>query len=180
MLYWFRHMPAAKIDLSQWTPFIRNDRFRKHFMKFVYLLQIIVILLPFYFSAPFIRMNTFFLIVVAILTYVIHETLHIIVIYKKGDYSITYDGGIFLWINTNAVLSKGRFWVFMSLPFIVLSVVPFILSFFMNGNIKEILQFVCWINTVFSAADIFNSLLIAMKPKKSIFYRGFYRIKEGV
>ncbi|MED3281247.1 metalloprotease family protein, partial [Bacillus thuringiensis] len=53
----------------------------------------------------------------------------------------------FFGLNTNAVLSKTRFWVFMSLPIIVLSVVPAMMSFFVSGNIKSILLFICWINT---------------------------------
>ncbi|MEJ9278975.1 hypothetical protein P4422_32635 [Bacillus thuringiensis] len=43
------------------------------------------------------------------------------------------------------------------------------MSFFVSGNIKSILLFICWINTFISASDIYNSFLIAMKPKHSFF-----------
>ena len=114
------------------------------------------------------------------LVFIIHECLHIFVINKKGDISLTFSG-IFFWLNTNATLSKTRFWVFMSLPLIALSVVPAIVSFYVSGNIKSILLFVSWINLLISSSDIINSFLIAIKPKNSVFCRGYYRVgKEFV
>ncbi|PEQ66073.1 hypothetical protein CN474_27035, partial [Bacillus thuringiensis] len=59
----------------------------------------------------------------------------------------------------------------------VLSVVPAMISFFVSGNIKSILLFICWINAFISASDIYNSFLIAMKPKHSFFCRGYYKVK---
>ncbi len=147
-------------------------------MKFVYVLQIIIFLIPNYFGASFTDLNIFYLIIIGILVFIIHECLHIIVINNKGDISLTRSG-IFFWLNTNAILSKARFWTFMSLPIIVLSVIPAIISSFVSGNIKSILLFVCWINSIISASDIYNSLLIAMKPKHSIFCRGYYKVKEN-
>ncbi len=147
-------------------------------MKFVYVLQIIIFLLPYYFGASFTHINIFYLIIIGIFVFIIHECLHIIVINKKSDISLTRSG-IFFWLNTNAILSKARFWTFMSLPIIVLSVIPAIISSFVSGNIKSILLFVCWINSIISASDIYNSLLIAMKPKHSIFCRGYYKVKEN-
>lgn len=147
-------------------------------MKFVYVLQIIIFLIPNYFGVSFTDLNIFYLIIIGILVFIIHECLHIIVINNKGDISLTRSG-IFFWLNTNAILSKARFWTFMSLPIIVLSVIPAIISSFVSGNIKSILLFVCWINSIISASDIYNSLLIAMKPKHSIFCRGYYKVKEN-
>lgn len=147
-------------------------------MKFVYVLQIIIFLIPNYFGVSFTDLNIFYLIIIGILVFIIHECLHIIVINNKGDISLTRSG-IFFWLNTNAILSKARFWTFMSLPIIVLSVIPAIISSFVAGNIKSILLFVCWINSIISASDIYNSLLIAMKPKHSIFCRGYYKVKEN-
>ena len=80
---------------------------------------------------------------------------YVIVIKKKGDISLTCSG--IFWLNTNAILSKIRFWIFMSLPFIVLSVVPAVISFYISGNIKSIILFICWINAIISASDIYNS-----------------------
>ncbi|PEJ98032.1 DUF3267 domain-containing protein [Bacillus wiedmannii] len=166
------------MDLSEWNPFIQNNWHRKHYMKFVYVLQIIIFLIPNYFGASFTDLNIFYLIIIGILVFIIHECLHIIVINNKGDICLTRSG-IFFWLNTNAILSKARFWIFMSLPIIVLSVIPAIISSFVSGNIKSILLFVCWINAIISASDIYNSLLIAIKPKHSIFCRGYYKVKEN-
>ncbi|WP_144488283.1 DUF3267 domain-containing protein [Bacillus sp. ABP14] len=165
------------MDLSEWHPFIQNNWHRKHYMKFVYVLQIIIFLIPHYFGASFTDLNIFYLIIIGILVFIIHECLHIIVINNKGDISLTCSG-IFFWLNTNAILSKARFWIFMSLPILVLSVIPAIISSFVSGNIKSILLFVCLINAIISASDIYNSLLIAIKPKHSIFCRGYYKVKK--
>ncbi|HDR8171965.1 DUF3267 domain-containing protein [Bacillus cereus group sp. RP37] len=164
------------MDYSEWTPFIQNNWYQKHYMKFVYLFQIIIFMIPYFFETSFTHINIFYLIIIGILVFIIHECLHILVISKKGDISLTFSG-IFFWLNTNATLSKIRFWVFMSFPVIALSVVPAMMSFFASGNIKSILLFICWINTFISASDIYNSFLIAMKPKNSFFCRGYYQVK---
>lgn len=177
MIIWFRHLPKESMDLSEWTPFIKNNWYQKHFMKFVYLLQIIIFLIPYFFSTGFTNINTFLLIIIGIIVFILHECLHLLVINKKSDISLTFSG-IFFWINTNAILSKVRFWVFMSLPFIVFSVVPVIISFYVSGNIKLILLFISWFNTLISSSDIINSFLIAIKPKNTVFCRGYYRIKQ--
>lgn len=177
MILWFRHLPQISIDLHEWTPFIQNNWFQKHYMKFVYLLQVSIFLIPFSLDASFTQMNTSTLISIGIFVFLIHESLHIFVINKKGDISITFRG-VFFWIHSNAILSKRRFLVFMSLPLIVLSVVPVIVSFYVTDNIKYLLLFVSWINSLISASDIINSFLIIIKPKNSIFYRGYYRVEK--
>ncbi|MCM3758906.1 metalloprotease family protein [Sporosarcina aquimarina] len=178
MIIWFRHLPQMSIDIVEWTPFIKSNWFRKHYMKFVYLLQIIIFLMSLFFDAWVSRINTFSLTVIGVFVFIIHEYLHILVINKKGDISLTFSG-TFFWIHTNAVLSKMRFWLFMSLPFISLSIMPAVASFFVSGNIKSILLFISWINLIISSSDIINSLLIAIKPKNSIFFRGYYRVEKG-
>jgi Putative zincin peptidase len=177
MIIWFRHLPHKSMELSEWTPFIQNNWYRKHYMKFVYLLQIMTFLIPHFFTTGFTDINLFLLIILGILVFIIHEWLHILVINNKGDISLTFSG-IFFWLNTNAILTKVRFWVFMSLPFIVLSVVPVVISFYALGNIKLILLFVSWFNTLISSSDIINSFLIAIKPKNTIFCRGYYRVSQ--
>jgi Putative zincin peptidase len=177
MIIWFRQLPQKSLDLSEWTPFIQNNWYRRHYMKFVHLLQIIIFLISPFITIGFTNINIFLLIIIGILVFIIHECLHIVVIHKKGDISLTFSG-IFFWLNTNAILSKTRFWVFMSLPLIVLTVVPFMLSFYVLGNMKLILLFVGWLNTLISSSDIINSLLIAIKPKNTVFCRGYYRIKQ--
>ncbi|WP_419392816.1 DUF3267 domain-containing protein [Cytobacillus praedii] len=176
MILWFRHLPQVSMDLSKWTPFIRNHWLRTHYMKFVYLLQVILFLLPFLFKGWFPPITAIVLFLIGIFVFILHEILHIIVINKKGDFSLTFSG-IFFWLHTNATLSKRRFWTFMSLPFMALSVVPFIVSLFLSEDIKSILLFVSWINAVISASDIINSFLIAIKPKNSVFCKGYYRLQ---
>ncbi|MCM3616072.1 DUF3267 domain-containing protein [Sutcliffiella horikoshii] len=174
MILWFRHLPQTSKDLSEWTPFIHSDWYRKHYMKFVYLLQIIILSIPYFFSKGFTNIHIFLLIITGILVFIIHECIHIFVIHKKGDISLTFSG-IFFWINTNAILSKYRFLAFMSFPFLILSVVPVILSFYVSGDVIFILLYIGWLNTLISASDIINSFLIAIKPKNTIFCRGYYR-----
>ncbi len=72
------------MDLLEWTPFIQNDWHRKHYMKFVYVLQIIIFLISYYFGASFFIL-IFFMYIIGIFVFIVHECLHIIVINKKGD-----------------------------------------------------------------------------------------------
>lgn len=178
MIIWFRHLPQISMDTVEWTPFIKNNWFRKHYMKFVYLLQIAIFLMSRFFDVWFSPIDTFALILIFIFVFIIHESLHVLVINKKGDISLTFRG-TFFWLHTNAVLSKARFWIFMSLPLISLSVLPAIVSFYVSGNIKSILLFISWINLWISASDIINSFLIVIKPKHSVFCRGYYRVEKN-
>ncbi|MBE1553807.1 DUF3267 domain-containing protein [Sporosarcina limicola] len=178
MIVWFRHLPQISMDLLEWIPFIKNNWFRKHFMKFVYLLQIIIFLTACFFNTWFPSINLFALILIGIFVFIIHEVLHILVISKKGDISLTFRGTYF-WLHTNAVLSKMRFLVFMSLPLLVLSGVPAIMSFYVSGNLKAILLFITWLNLWISGSDIINSFLIAIKPKNAVFCRGYYRVQKN-
>ena len=177
-ILWFRHLPTISMDLEKWRPFIKKDWFRQHYMKFVYLLQIIILLMSNFLYTWFSSNNTLILILIGIFVFIFHEYLHIVVVKKKGNISLTFSG-IFFWIHTDAILSKTRFWIFMSLPLIALSVVPAIVSFFVSGNTQSILLFVSWINLLISSSDIINSFLILIKPRKSIFYRGYYRVEKG-
>lgn len=174
MILWFKHLPKINMNLEEWTPFIKNNWFRKHFMKFVYSLQIIILLMANFFYKWFSSFDGFVLVLIGILVFFLHETLHIIVVIKKGNISLTFSG--FFWLHTDAVLSKTRFWIFMSLPFIALTLLPGLVSFFVSGDLKSILLFVSVLNLWISSADIMNSVLIAVKPRNAIFYRGYYRV----
>jgi hypothetical protein len=46
------------------------------------------------------------------------------------------------------------------------------------GDIHILLLFVSWINSIISAADIINSVLIAIKPRGAVFCSGYYRIVQ--
>ncbi|MDW0118641.1 DUF3267 domain-containing protein [Sporosarcina thermotolerans] len=177
MILWFRHLPQRNLNLHEWKPFIENESFRKHYMKFIYLLMVTFFSVPYWLiKASFTQMTYFPVLLIIIAVFVIHEALHILVIYRKGDISLTIKG-VHFWLNTNAILSKMRFWIFMSLPFIGLSVLPAIASFFVLGEIKELLLFISWFNLIISASDIVNSILILAKPNNSVFCRGFYQVK---
>ena len=75
-------------------------------------------------------------------------------------------------------MSKKRFWMFMSLPLLVLTVIPLCLLPFTKGVIFEGMLYVLWINAIIAGVDIINSVLIAIKPAKAVFYRGYYKIEE--
>ncbi|MGD6991298.1 DUF3267 domain-containing protein [Sutcliffiella horikoshii] len=176
MMLWFRPLPKVSLDSTVWTPFIKNNWYREHYMKFVYLLQVVLLFIPTLFNTGFSQLHIFALILIGILIFILHECLHIVVINKKGDISLTFSG-VFFWIDTNAILSKPRFWVFMSLPYIVLSIMPFILSFYVSEDLKLNLLFISWFNTLISASDIINSILIALKPRNTLFCRGYMRVE---
>ena len=84
MLYFMKPLPEGAIDTSDWTLFIKNKWFSDKFMYFVYGLQATLlvssILLGVWdFSGAFLKTGLF------IGTYVTHELLHILVIYRAGD-----------------------------------------------------------------------------------------------
>lgn len=145
-------------------------------MKFVYVLQFLILSIPFQVELGLSQLNLISLILLAASTFIVHEWIHIVIVHKKGDMSLTFRG-VFFWLHSNAILSKPRFFLFMSSPFIMLTVIPVTLSFFMSGELQVTLLFVCWINTFYSASDLFNSVLILLKPRNSRFYRGFYKVE---
>ncbi len=177
MILWFRHLPHKSMRLSEWTPFIQNHWFREHYMKFVYVLMAFIILAPICFKDGFNFFSNMPLIPIIVFVFVLHEIIHILVVHSKGDISLTFKG-LFFWLNTNATLSKTRYWLFMSLPFILLSVVPAIASFFLSGRLQSLLLFICWINCMISSSDVINSFLILIKPNKSVFCRGYYKAEN--
>ena len=63
----------------------------------------------------------------------------------------------------------------MSLPFIGLTVVPAITCVFLSGGLKGTVAYVAWVNSIIAGSDIINSVLIAIKPNNSLFYRGYYK-----
>lgn len=179
MIIWFRSLPQQKLDQTEWRPFIENRWFFTHYMKFVYLLMAGFILLPYiagYISNYSIRVNPIYVLLI-IPVFIVHEIIHILVIYSKGDISLTFKGMHF-WLNTNATMSKARFWVFMSLPYLLLSVVPGTAAWLVSGSIRSVLLYVSWLNLILSGSDIVNSFLIAIKPGKSVFCNGYYRIAK--
>lgn len=191
MIIWFKNLTLDK-ELIGWKPFIKNNWFRSHFMLSVYGLMFVWFIITRWFGSQIYRVQRgifsqwfqneilltvsciVFFIVLYVLLYLCHEVLHIITIYRKGDISITHSG-IFLWIHTNAILSKKRFWIFMTLPILVLSVIPFILCWFVSGYIQLVLFHFGLVNLIIASSDCINSVLILLKPNGAVFCRGFYR-----
>lgn len=176
MVYFMKPLPDGVIDTSDWNPFLKNEWFRKHFMYFVYILQATLVVASlrlgvWNFANFFIKAGLF------VSVYIIHELLHLIVIWKAGDISITHSG-IFFWIISGAVLGKLRFFIFMCLPLIGLTLLPSILCFFCQGELRGIAVYIAWVNSIIAGADIINSVLIVMKPNNSVFYRGYYKVKS--
>ena len=176
MIYLFKPLPSGDMDFSNWTTFIKRVWFRKHFMKFVYSWQVMLVLVSMIlgvwnFANWCIKSFVF------ILVYIIHELLHVLAVYKIGDISLTHSG-IFFWLNSNAIMSKRRFLLFMSLPFTVLTIIPILVLPFISGLAYEVLMYILWINAIISGADIINSILIAIKPSNAKFCRGYYIVEK--
>lgn len=172
MIYLFESLPSSDIDFSNWTPFIKNEWFRKHFMKFVYSLQVLLALVSMIMGVWDFA-NWVIKSIIFILVFIVHELLHILVVYKIGDISLTHSG-IFFWLNSNAIMSKKRFWLFMTLPLLVLTLIPIFVLPFISGVTFEVLMYILWINAIIAGSDIINSILIAMKPANVKFCRGYY------
>lgn len=173
MIYFFKPLPACEFALSSWRPFIKNKWFEKHFMKFVYALQLLLLIIS-TLTGAWLFSNILIKLIVFCLVYVIHELLHIVVIYRIGNISITHSG-IFFWIHSDAVMSKKRFWIFMALPFLCLTVLPMILMICTKGWWFELIRYVVWVNAIIAGADIINIALIAFKPTQAKFCRGYYK-----
>ena len=175
LILWFKHLPFPQFDKTIWKPFIKQPFFRMHFMKYVYALQLLVLVIPFLNNNWFPSLSLPLLIAIYLIILVIHECIHILIIYSKGDISLTFRG-TFFWLHTNAPLHKGRFLAFMSLPFFTLSVLPFLISLFVTSEVIALLLYISWVNTFLSSSDIINTFLIMIKPKDAIFCRGFYKL----
>ncbi len=176
MIYLFKPLPPSDMDFSNYLPFIKNVWFCKHFMKFVYILQVLLVLFSlalrvWNFSSWFMK------IIIFIIVFISHELIHIIVVYKIGDISLTHSG-IFFWLNSNAVMSKKRFWLFMTLPLLVLTITPMFLLPLASGFTYDVLMYILWTNAIIAGSDIINSILIAIKPSNTKFCRGYYIIEN--
>lgn len=177
MFYWMKPLPEADIDYEKYKPFIRNNWFRQNFMYFVYVLQVTLVILSILlgvwkFSNILIKLALF------LLVYLVHELLHISVVWRVGDISLTHSG-IFFWLNSSAKMSKIRFLLFMSMPLLILSIVPMIIALFSYGPVYQYMRYIAWINAIIAGADIINTFLIIIKPRNSVFYRGFYKMANN-
>ena len=176
MIHWFKQLPEANIDLSSYRPFIKNDWFRNHYIYFAYALMLVIFLLSF-FSRQLRSVHILIRLAVVFPLFILHELLHILVIFRKGDLYLN-QSGIFFWLNPDMKLTKPLFWLFMSLPLLVLTVLPLIVLIFYSGFLSPYILYIAWLNAILSGSDIINSILILIKPGKAVFYRGYYTIPE--
>ena len=173
MIYWVKTPPQADIDYNEYRPFIRNDWFRKHYMFFAYGLMALLTVL-FFVTGGMKGVPSLLRIPVFVLVFLVHELLHILVIYRIGDIYLSHSG-LFFWMNTNAKMSKGRFWLYMTLPLLMLTVVPAALLLLNTGTCRPWLLYIACSNAIIASSDIINSPLILLKPNDSVFCRGYYK-----
>ena len=81
MIYWVKTPPQADIDYNEYRPFIRNDWFRKHYMFFAYGLMALLTVL-FFVTGGMKGVPYLLRIPVFVLVFLVHELLHILVIYR--------------------------------------------------------------------------------------------------
>jgi len=187
MIYWFQNLPLPLYN-DKWEPVITHKWLRENFMPTAYLLQFVLFVLFMIYvrgylpkvigSVPVVQIpinrNMSYILIIAI--FIIHEILHIAVIFHKGDFSITFSN-LYIWITTNAELSKFRYFIFVFLPLLILTVIPFIISLFFYNNLTYVIRIFAFFNLIISSADILNTIFILPKPNKAIFCRGMYYIK---
>ncbi|MBR2132282.1 MAG: DUF3267 domain-containing protein [Oscillospiraceae bacterium] len=175
MIYLFKPLPSSDMDYSNWTPFIKNAWLRKNFMKFVYSLQVVLYLVALMLGVWNFA-NGAIQTIILVLLLVVHELLHMLVVYKIGDISVTYSG-LFFWINSTATMSKKRYWLFVTLPLLVLTVIPIFILPFTDGVAFQLIRFIVWLNMCMSSFDIIKSILVAIKPSNAKFNRGYYIVE---
>ncbi len=174
MIKWVTELPNAKIDSNIYKPFIKNEWFRKHYMWFAYALMFLLVLLVAILGPSKTEIAFSIQLIIILPVFLIHELLHILVSFRIGNIYITHSG-LYFWLHSDAEMSKARFWTFMTLPFLVLSVLPIILKLFLSGKIVSYLEYIAWINAIIASSDIINSILILFKPRNAVFYQGYYR-----
>ena len=173
MIYWMKPLPPAEIDTGEYRPFIRNDWFRKHYMWFAYGLMAMLLALGWF--IPGIRgIRLWVPLALAVPVFAVHELLHFLTVFRIGDVSLTHSG-IFFWMNSGAHMPKGRFWLFMSLPLLVLTFAMAVLALVITGPAQPYLAYIAWLNAIIAGSDIINSVLILFKPRRAVFYRGYYK-----
>ena len=166
-------LPEMNIDKNVYKPFIRSEWFRKNYMWFAYGLMILLFLAALLLG----RLNAgslLFRILLYIAVYAVHESLHILSVCGKGNIYLSHSG-LYLWLTPDFVLSKRRFWIFTTLPFLVLTGLTGLVSCFVSAPFAMVLKYIAWVNAITAGSDIINSLLIAVKPGNSFFYRGYYK-----
>lgn len=186
MIYWFKYMPEKIMYDKELFPVIKNKWIRNNTILFANALSIVfIIAFHLFYENPvkiFIEViSPIFMIPVLLIGLVfilfIHELLHSAVVLGKDDMSVTFNKGA-IFIITNAELSKAHWFIFISLPLIALTIIPFGVSFFIADDIASILRYISVLNLALSLIDIINIPNIITKPKDAVFWRGMYYIPD--
>lgn len=172
--YFMKNVPSGGIDLSDWTYVIKNPLLKSKFsivalslMGFILLTSIALGFWDFWKLYP--------LLWIAVLTGVLHEAIHWATVFFKGDVSWGLNGRL-PGIRTNAVMNKWHYLTFTLLPFVVLTIVPSIISFFPGEFGSSMLRFIAWVNFAVSGADIMRAVFIIPAPSNARFCRGCYKV----
>ena len=192
MIYWFKNLPPKSFDENNmWKPIIPYKLLRERFMVAVYSLQFALFVIfmiyvrsytpnydinmqsSIYKILNYISNHKNMIYISLIVIFIIHELLHIVVIFNKGDFSITFKY-LFFWISTDAEMAKFRRFTFVFLPLFILTVMPFIISLFIFNDLAYIIRIIALFNLMVSSADIIISAFILSKPNKAIFCGGMY------
>jgi hypothetical protein len=174
MIKWVTKLPETEIDTNEYKPFIKNQWFREHYMWFAYALMFLLILPVSLLTTSMNDIPFLLRLGMIIPVFLIHELLHVLVVFRIGDIYLTHSG-LFFWLRSDAHMSKIRFLIFMSLPFLVLSVLPLVIKLFYTGPLVPYISYIAWINSIMASSDILNSMLILIKPRNSVFWRGYYK-----
>ena len=178
MIYWFKNMPPKLTEFDDWVPLLQNDFLKKNHILIAQGLGVIILLLGIktMFSTAVELFNQI-LIPIIIFILLLHESLHVLPVIKYGDISLNIKSGFF-WVKTNAELSKKHQILYLSLPLIILSVIPLFLALFFSEQLKFLLIFISFINIACSTSDILNLFYVISKPNNSIFCMGNYRLNN--
>ncbi len=123
--------------------------------------------------------NTLFCLIFTALLIILHESLHIIVLpgsffsdknylyMKKGIINVDHDGE----------MRKGRYLLTLFMPFLVLSILPFIIAVYINNDFSIILTTISMINLIVSCFDIANLIICLINvPNNTVIDKYHYKM----
>lgn len=190
MIYLFKDLPDADIDTSQWHMMLENTMIKKLYSIATYLFMPVLVVALYllkydFFYLPkviqsdnmpgFLSPILWMILILVIL--LVHELLHIVTIYKRGDVSVTFSR-LFVRVNTNVVLRKSQRILCVIFPLLILSAIPGVIALFIVSiEIKSILNFICWTNLILSGYDVSSFFLVLSIPKHSLTYKALYKFQ---
>lgn len=86
-------LPGKEAESETWIPLRDKEWLRKYFMVFVYILQSILLVASMKLGI-WNRFDIRVTLALLVFVFLMHELLHIAVVYRAGDISLTYHGSI--------------------------------------------------------------------------------------